>query len=70
MVWSVKAREVTEFIGRVADFFSINEVKKPESKRVYHYEGTCPPGRDIKAAGDDRPGQNGYRPCEDCKARS
>jgi hypothetical protein len=57
-------------MSKVPDFYSINEVNKPAADRVYHYEGTCPPGRDIKAAGDDRLGQNGYRPCKDCKARS
>lgn len=57
-------------MAKVPDFYSINEVKKPADERVYHNEGTCPPGRDIKAAGDDRPGQNGYRLCKDCKARS
>ena len=56
-------------MSRVPDFYSINEAARPADKRIYHNEGNCPPGRDIKAAGKDRPGQNGYRLCEDCIAR-
>ena len=50
---------------RVADFYSINEVKKPPANRVYHNNSACPPGRDIPAH-ERRSGTNGYRLCNDC----
>jgi len=49
-----------------SDFHSINEIKKPESQRVYHNNSACPPGRDIPA-NERRQGTGGYRLCEDCK---
>jgi hypothetical protein len=53
----------------VADFHSINETKKPAANRVYHNNGTCPPGRDIPAS-ERRTGTGGYRLCDDCKERN
>ena len=50
---------------RVADFYSVNEVVKPQQLRVYHNNGACPPGRDIPA-NERRAGTNGYRLCDDC----
>ncbi len=50
---------------RVPEFYSINEVQKPQQHRVYHNNSACPPGRDIPA-NERRPGTNGYRLCEDC----
>lgn len=50
---------------RVADFHSINEVKKPPPNRVYHNNGACPPGRDIPA-NERKNGTGGYRLCDDC----
>jgi hypothetical protein len=50
----------------VADFYSMNETKKTADKRVYHNNGTCPPGRDIPAS-ERRNGKGGYRLCDDCK---
>ena len=49
----------------VPDFYSINEVLKPQQNRVYHNNGSCPPGRDIPA-NERRAGTNGYRLCADC----
>jgi hypothetical protein len=49
----------------VAAFYSVNEVAKPEHKRVYHNNGACPPGRDIPQS-ERRIGQGGYRLCQDC----
>jgi hypothetical protein len=51
---------------RTADFYSINETKKPESKRVHHDNSACPPGRDIPQ-NERRSGTGGYRLCEDCE---
>lgn len=49
----------------VGDFYSINEAVKPVSKRVYHNNGACPPGRDIPQH-ERRTGTAGYRLCDDC----
>ena len=57
-------------MAKVAEFYSINEVKKAPADRVYHNNSTCPPGRDIKAAKTDRPGPNSYRLCKDCAERN
>lgn len=54
----------------VASFYSINEVNKPIAERVYHNNSTCPPGRNIKAAGAEQPGKNAYRPCKYCAERN
>jgi len=54
-------------MARCKDFYSRREIEKPASKRVYHDNDRCPPGRDIKANGDDKPGTGGYRRCEDCQ---
>jgi len=56
-------------VTEVADFYSINEVKKPEANRVYHNNNTCPPGRDIPQ-NERRPGKGGYRECKDCAERT
>ena len=50
---------------RVPDFYSINEVMKPQQNRVYHNNSACAPGRDIPA-NERRPGTNAYRLCADC----
>jgi hypothetical protein len=50
---------------KVADFYSINEAKKPADKRVYHNNGACIPGRDIPAH-ERRSGTGNYRLCDDC----
>jgi hypothetical protein len=47
-------------------FYSINESKKPEGKRVHHNNSACPPGRDIPQ-NERRQGSGGYRLCEDCE---
>ena len=33
---------------RVADFYSVNEGRKPPGNRVFHNNSTCVPGRDIR----------------------
>jgi hypothetical protein len=50
---------------KVPDFYSINEVKKPVDKRVYHDNNACAPGRDIPQS-ERRSGNGGYRHCDDC----
>ncbi len=50
---------------RVVDFYSINEVVKPQQSRVYHNNGACTPGHDIPYR-ERRGGTNGYRLCADC----
>jgi hypothetical protein len=50
----------------VATFYSINEASKPKEEQVHHNNSACAPGRDIKAAKEDKPGTNGYRLCEVC----
>lgn len=50
---------------KVADFYSVNEVNKPQDKRVYHHNSACPTGREIPA-NEKRQGTGGYRLCEDC----
>jgi hypothetical protein len=54
-------------MAKVAAFYSVNEVKKPEKDRVHHNESQCAPGRDIKAAKEDKPGTGGYPLCKDCQ---
>ena len=54
-------------MARIPDFYSINETKLPVAARRYHNNDLCAPGRDIKAAGEDRPGNNGYKLCERCE---
>jgi hypothetical protein len=49
----------------MADFYSVNEAKKPEGKRVYH-NSECGPAREIPQS-DRRSGRNGYRFCDDCQ---
>jgi hypothetical protein len=51
---------------KVADFYSINEAKKPAGSRVYHDNGACPSGRDIPL-NERRFGTAGYRLCDDCR---
>ena len=55
---------------KVAEFYSINEAAKPAPNRVHHNNSAYPPGRDIKAAKEDRPGTGGYRLCHDCQERN
>ncbi len=47
-------------------FYSINEVKKPADKRVYHNNSACRPGQDIPQ-NERQPGTGGYRLCADCQ---
>ena len=54
---------------QVPPFHSVNEIKKPLAKRVYHNNNTCPPGRDIPTH-ERRSGTGGYRLCEDCAQRN
>ena len=56
-------------MGKVPDFYSINETSKPADKRVYHNTDSCPPGRDIPA-NERRYGTNNYRLCKDCNERN
>jgi hypothetical protein len=51
---------------RTADFYSVNEEKKPLFDRVYHNNTSCGPGKEIPLA-DRRPGTNNYRLCKDCQ---
>ena len=51
---------------RVADFNSVNQVKKPVDKRVYHNNNKCPSGYDIPDK-ERRRGSAGYRVCQHCK---
>jgi hypothetical protein len=51
---------------KVPEFYSINEAKKPEATRVHHNNSACAPGRDIKAAKEDKLGTGGYRLCDVC----
>lgn len=53
----------------VYPFYSINEVLKPASKRVYHNNSACPPGRDIPNW-ERKAGTNIYRLCEICDAKN
>ena len=49
----------------IVEFHSINEVKKPADKRIYHNRFNCPEGS--KVGGEDRRvGKNGYKLCPDC----
>jgi hypothetical protein len=50
---------------KTPQFYSINEVKKPEDKRVHHDNSACAPGRDIPQS-ERRSGTGGYLPCKDC----
>ena len=50
----------------VNPFNSINEVKKPVEKRVYHNSNKCPAGYDIPKK-ERRSGTAGYRLCQHCK---
>lgn len=50
----------------IAEFYSTNESKKPEGKRVHHNNSTCVAGRDIPE-NDRRSGSAGHRLCEDCR---
>jgi hypothetical protein len=60
----------TTIMPKVAEFYSVNETAKPAASRVHHNNSACPPGRDIKAAKEDRPGTGGYRLCLDCDERN
>jgi hypothetical protein len=51
---------------KIADFHSINEIKKLAHRRVHHNNSACPPGRDIPQK-QRLPGTGGYRLCEDCE---
>ena len=48
------------------DFYSINEIKKPVEKRVYHNNSACGPGREIPE-NERKFGTGGYRLCDDCQ---
>jgi hypothetical protein len=53
-------------MAKVAPYYSVNEIKKPPEKRIYHDNDACPPGRDIPPH-ERRAGTGGYRLCEDCR---
>jgi len=55
----------TKPMAKVADYYSINEAKKPKDKQVYHDNDQCIAGRDIPQ-NERRPGRGGYRHCNDC----
>jgi hypothetical protein len=50
---------------KVAEFYSINEGKKPAADRVHHNNSACAPGRDIPQ-NERQSGTGGYRLCDDC----
>jgi hypothetical protein len=50
----------------IQPFNSINEVKKPAEKRVYHNNSKCASGHDIPKK-ERREGSAGYRLCQHCK---
>jgi hypothetical protein len=50
---------------RVAAFYTLNEQKKPEERRVYHNNSACGPANEIPST-DRWPGDGGYRLCNDC----
>jgi hypothetical protein len=52
---------------KVSPYYSVNEAKKPETKRVHHTDGQCKAGRDIPES-ERRQGTGGYRHCDDCEA--
>lgn len=52
-------------VMKVAEFYSVNETKKPATQRVHHNNNACPPGRDIPQ-NERRAGTGNYRLCEDC----
>ena len=56
-------------VSPVYPFYSVNEVLKPASKRVYHNNSDCPPGRDIPTW-ERKQGTSDYRLCEDCARRN
>jgi len=49
----------------VPNFHSVNEAAKPLTKRRYHNNSACAPGRDIPQW-ERRAGTGGYELCEDC----
>jgi hypothetical protein len=49
----------------VPAFYSLNEIHKPATHRVYHNNNACPPGRDIPQK-ERLLGTGSYRLCEDC----
>jgi hypothetical protein len=54
-------------MAKIPDFYSVNEPSKPAANRRYHNDDLCAPGRDIRAAKEDRSGTNGYKLCEHCE---
>ncbi len=50
----------------IAEFYSINESKKPEQKRVHHNNSTCLAGRSVPQD-QRRSGSAGHRLCDDCR---
>lgn len=52
-------------MAQVNAFYSLNEIKKPVTERVYHNNGACPPGRDIPLW-ERKQGTGNYRLCDDC----
>ena len=53
-------------MAKVTEFYSVNEAKKPEDKRVHHNNSSCGPGKEIPQH-ERRSGTGGYRLCKDCK---
>jgi hypothetical protein len=55
-----------ESMPSMSPMYSVNEVKKPPEKRVYHNNSACRPFQDIPQS-ERRGGMNGYRLCDDCE---
>ena len=53
-------------MATVAEFYSINEARKPANLRVHHNNGACRSGQDIPNE-ERRTGTGGYRLCDDCE---
>ena len=53
-------------MGRVPDFYSINEDRRPSEFRVYHNNDACLIGRDVTTY-ESLLGSNGYTLCDHCE---
>jgi hypothetical protein len=51
----------------MADYYSINELKKPSGERRYHSESNCPPGSEINNKNHRNGRPSGSTLCEKCK---
>jgi len=50
----------------IAEFYALNESKKPAGKQVHHNNSTCLTGRAI-LQDQRRSGTAGHRLCDDCR---